>query len=253
MMKFVRFKTGDVEKKGIYEDGLIKRIFGSIFHEYIVTDEEYNLEEVHILPPVMPSKIVCIGRNYSDHAKELGNEVPAEPMIFLKPSTSLACHESVIIYPECSSKVDHESELAVVIGKTCKDASPESASDYILGYTCFNDITARDIQKKENKFTRAKSFDTFAPMGPFLETRLDNSNTGIKCLVNGEVKQDGNTSDMVFNVEYLISFISGIMTLLPGDVIATGTPAGVGELQPGDIVEVEVEGIGTLRNYVHKK
>lgn len=251
-MKFVRFKTGEVEKKGIFEDGLIKRIFGSIFHEYIVTDEEYNLEEVHILPPVMPSKIVCVGRNYADHARELGNEVPSEPMIFMKPSTALASHESVVVYPDCSSKVDYEAELAVVIGKTCKDVPPEEASDYILGYSCFNDVTARDIQKKENKFTRAKSFDTFAPMGPFLATGLDHSDADVKCRVNGELKQDGNTCDMVFGVEHLISFVSGIMTLLPGDVIATGTPAGVGELKPGDIVEVEVGGIGVLRNYVHK-
>jgi 2-keto-4-pentenoate hydratase/2-oxohepta-3-ene-1,7-dioic acid hydratase in catechol pathway len=252
-MKLLRFKTGNIEKKGIYEDGVIKRIFGSVFHEYTVTDEVYNFDEVQILPPVLPSKIVCVGRNYSDHAKELGNSVPDEPMLFLKPSTALNSHESVIIYPEVSKRVDFEAELGVVIGKKCKSVSAQNALDYVLGYTCFNDITARDIQKKENKFTRAKSFDSFAPVGPVIETNLTPENLRVVCRVNGEIKQNGNTKDMVFDVKMLISFISHVMTLLPGDLVATGTPSGVGQLSPGDIVEVDIENIGVLRNYVHKQ
>lgn len=252
-MKLLRFKTGNIEKKGIFEDGVIKRIFGSVFHQYTVTDEVYNLDEVQILPPVLPSKIVCVGRNYSDHAKELGNSVPDEPMLFLKPSTALNSHESVIIYPDVSERVDFEAELGVVICKKCRQVASAEALDYVLGYTCFNDITARDIQKKENKFTRAKSFDSFAPVGPWIETNLTPGNVNIVCRVNGEIKQKGNTKDMIFDAATLISFISHVMTLLPGDIIATGTPAGVGELSPGDIVEVDIEHIGVLRNYVHKQ
>ncbi len=252
-MKLLRFKTGNIEKKGIFEDGVIKRIFGSVFHEYTVTDEIYNLDEVQILPPILPSKIVCVGRNYSDHAKELGNSVPDEPMLFLKPSTALNSHESVIIYPEVSERVDFEAELGAVVCKKCRRVSTAEALDYVLGYTCFNDVTARDIQKKENKFTRAKSFDSFAPVGPWIETNLTPGNLNIICRVNGDIKQKGNTKDMIFDTATLISFISHVMTLLPGDIIATGTPAGVGELSPGDIVEVDIEHIGVLRNYVHKQ
>ncbi|MGA1846161.1 fumarylacetoacetate hydrolase family protein [Deferribacter abyssi] len=253
-MKLLRFKTGDVEKKGVYIDGKVRRVLGSFFDSFAVIDEVYEYDEIHFLPPVIPSKIVCIGRNYVDHAKELGNDVPEEPLIFLKPNSALNYHEGIIIYPDQSKRVDYEAELAVVIKKRCKDVSEEEALDYILGYTCFNDVTARDIQKKENKFTRGKSFDTFAPLGPFIETEFGNFDSlFVKSYVNGELRQNGNTKDMIFKVPYLISFISKVMTLYPGDVIATGTPEGVGELKPGDVVEVEVEGIGKLRNYVSKE
>lgn len=249
-MKFLRFSKDKVEMKGIYEDGKIRRIFGSFFDNYTVSDEIYDEEEVTFLPPVIPSKFVCVGRNYAEHAKELGNEVPTEPLIFLKPSTAANAHKGDILYPPMSNKVDHEAELAVVIGKRCSQVSEKDAMKYVFGYTCLNDITARDIQKKENKFTRAKSFDTFAPFGPFIETEFDYENVGIRCRVNGEIRQDGNTKDMIFKIPYLISFISNVMTLLPGDVIATGTPSGVGGLNIGDTVEVEIDGIGKLVNYV---
>lgn len=249
-MKLLRFKTGKLEKKGILTDGKIKEITGSFFNEYSITNNEYALEDISILPPVMPSKLVCIGRNYADHAKELGNDVPEAPLMFLKPSTAVIGNDDNIEYPSCSERVDHEAELGVIIKKTCKKVSEADAMEYVLGYTCVNDITARDIQKKENKFTRAKGFDTFAPMGPVIETDLDPSAVNVKCRVNGETVQDGNSRDMIFNVPQLISFISNVMTLLPGDVIATGTPAGVNGLNKGDVVEVEVEGIGVLKNTV---
>ena len=251
-MKFVRFRDGKVEKKGIFINGKIKEITGSFFNEYTVTENIYDFDNVKILPPILPSKIVCIGRNYVAHAKELGNEIPEAPLMFLKPSTAVIGHRDNIIYPESSNHVDHEAELAVVIKRTCKKVSEDEALDYVLGYTCLNDVTARDIQKKENKFTRGKGFDTFAPMGPFIETELNPFNVNVKAYVNGKIRQDGNTKDMMFDVPTLISFISNVMTLLPGDVIATGTPEGVGQIQPGDIVEVEVEGIGKLTNSVTK-
>ena len=251
-MKFLRFKTGKVEKKGIFTDGKIKEITGSFFNDFTVTENTYSFEDVKILPPVLPSKIVCIGRNYVAHAKELGNEVPETPLMFLKPSTAVIGYDDAIIYPESSNHVDHEAELAVVIKRTCKKVSEEEALDYVLGYTCLNDVTARDIQKKENKFTRGKGFDTFAPVGPFIETELNPFDVNVRAYVNREIRQDGNTKNMMFNVAKLISFISNVMTLLPGDIIATGTPEGVGQLKVGDVVEIEVEGIGKLRNRVEK-
>jgi 2-keto-4-pentenoate hydratase/2-oxohepta-3-ene-1,7-dioic acid hydratase in catechol pathway len=176
--------------------------------------------------------------------------IPEEPLIFLKPSTSVIANKMKIIIPKMSKRVDYEGELAVVIGKRCKNVSPEEAKDYILGYSCFNDVTARDLQQKDVQYTRAKSFDTFAPYGPWLAIGIDPTNLKLVTRINGEVKQEGNTSDMIFSPFELVSFVSKIMTLLPGDVIATGTPAGVGKLNPGDRVEVEIENVGTLINYV---
>jgi 2-keto-4-pentenoate hydratase/2-oxohepta-3-ene-1,7-dioic acid hydratase in catechol pathway len=251
-MKFLRFKDGKVEKKGILIDDTIKEITGTFFGEFNITENTYDVDDVKILPPVMPSKLVCIGRNYAEHAKELGNEVPEAPLMFLKPSTAVIGNGDTIIYPESSQKVDHEAELAVVIKKKCKNVSEEEAFDYVLGYTCMNDVTARDIQKKENKFTRAKGFDTFAPIGPVIETDLNPESINVKCYINENIVQDGNSRDMIFNVPKLISFISKVMTLLPGDIIATGTPSGAGPLSIGDIVEIEVEGIGRLTNIVGK-
>jgi 2-keto-4-pentenoate hydratase/2-oxohepta-3-ene-1,7-dioic acid hydratase in catechol pathway len=194
-----------------------------------------------------------VGRNYAEHARELNNEVPTEPLIFLKPSTAANAHKGDILYPEYSKQVDFEAELAVVIGQKCSRVSKKDALRYVFGYTCINDITARDIQKRENKFTHAKSFDTFAPFGPFIETDFNFENVGIRSYVNGELRQNGNTKDMIFDIPTLISFISNIMTLLPGDVIATGTPSGVGSLNVGDTVEVEIEGVGRLVNYVKQR
>jgi 2-keto-4-pentenoate hydratase/2-oxohepta-3-ene-1,7-dioic acid hydratase in catechol pathway len=198
-----------------------------------------------------PSKIVCVGRNYAEHAKELGNEVPKAPLLFLKaPSAVIANGESIVI-PAQSNQVEHEGELAVVIGRDCKDiADNEDPFQYVLGYTCLNDVTARDIQRADVQFTRGKSFDTFCPIGPHIETELDVSDLRVTTAVNGEIRQDGRTSQMVFPVEFLIRYISRQMTLKAGDVIATGTPSGVAKMNAGDVCEVTVEGIGTLRNEV---
>ena len=197
-----------------------------------------------------PSKIVCVGRNYADHAKELGNEVPAEPILFLKPPSAVIGHGATIVLPPQSQRVEHESELAIVVGKEARKVSAARWRDYVQGFTCANDVTARDLQKKDVQFTRGKSFDTFCPLGPWIETDLDPSALRVTARVNGAIRQDGNTRQMIFPPPVLLEFITSIMTLLPGDVILTGTPAGVGPLLAGDTVEVEIEGIGTLRNVV---
>jgi len=198
-----------------------------------------------------PSKIVCVGRNYAEHAAELGNEVPKEPLLFLKAPSALIRHEEAIRIPSQSSQVEHEGELAVIIGTACKDiGDDEDPFQFVKGYTCLNDVTARDIQRSDVQFTRGKSFDTFCPVGPAIVQNLDVSDVRVTCSVNGEVKQDGRTSQMVFPVDFLIRYISRQMTLNPGDVIATGTPSGVSKLNPGDVCEVTIEGIGTLRNTV---
>jgi 2-keto-4-pentenoate hydratase/2-oxohepta-3-ene-1,7-dioic acid hydratase in catechol pathway len=204
----------------------------------------------HVLAPAVPTKIVAVGRNYADHARELGNEPPAEPIIFLKPATALLASDGTIIRPQVSERVDFEGELAIVIGRIAKDIRRDEWRDVVRGFTCANDVTARDLQKRDVQFTRAKSFDTFCPLGPCIETDLDPSRLSIRTRVNGVVRQDGNTSQMIFPCDQLLEFITSVMTLLPGDVVLTGTPAGVGPLAAGDTVEVEIEGIGTLRNVV---
>ena len=199
----------------------------------------------------LPSKIICVGRNYADHAAELGNEVPKEPLLFLKAPSALARDRDEIVIPQQSQQVEHEGELAVIIGRGCKDLSEsEDPLEYVLGYACLNDVTARDIQRKDVQFTRGKSFDTFCPIGPVIETELDVSDLRVTCSVNGEIRQDGRTSQMVFPVDFLIRYISRQMSLTAGDVIATGTPSGVSKLNPGDVCEVTIDGIGTLRNTV---
>lgn len=203
-----------------------------------------------LLPPVAPSKIVAVGRNYADHAKELGNETPSEPIIFLKPPTAVLPPNGTIVRPPQSDRVDFEGELAIVIGREARNVSRANWREYVRGFTCANDVTARDLQKRDVQFTRGKSFDTFCPLGPCIETDIDPSNVSIQTRVNGQVKQNGRTSDMVFGCDALIEFVTSVMTLLPGDVILTGTPAGVGPLKSGDTVEVEIAGIGTLRNVV---
>ena len=203
-----------------------------------------------LLPPVTPSKIVCVGRNYADHAKELGNEAPSEPILFLKPPSALLAPGGTIVRPSASQRVDFEGELAIVIGRTAKDVRAKDWRDYVRGFACANDVTARDLQKKDVQFTRGKGFDTFCPIGPCIEDDLDVSDLRVTTRVNGETRQDGRTSQMIFPPAVMIEFISAIMTLLPGDVILTGTPAGVGPLNAGDAVEVEIEGIGVLRNVV---
>jgi len=199
----------------------------------------------------LPSKIICVGRNYADHAAELGNEVPKQPLLFLKAPSAIVFDGDEIVLPAISVQVEHEAELAVVIGRDCKDISDsEDPFQYVRGYTCLNDVTARDLQKADIQFTRAKSFDTFCPVGPHIETELDVGNVGITCRVNGELRQHGRTTQMVFSVEFLIRYISRQMTLKAGDVIATGTPSGVSKLIAGDVCEVEIDGIGVLKNVI---
>ena len=201
--------------------------------------------------PIRPSKIVCVGRNYREHAAELGNKMPDEPLLFLKAPSAIIYSGDEIVLPSASQQVEHEGELGVVIGRVARNIpSDEDPLSYVLGYTCVNDVTARDLQRKDVQFTRGKSFDTFCPVGPWIETDIDPGNVVVETRLNGEVKQKGNTADMAFPVAFLIRYISEIMTLYPGDLIATGTPAGVSRMKPGDIVEVEVAGIGILQNRV---
>lgn len=211
----------------------------------------FAVDEVSLLAPVVPSKIVCVGRNYREHAAELGNKMPDEPLLFLKAPSAVIGSDEQIVLPAASQQVEHEGELGVVIGRHArKISSSEDPLSYVFGYTCVNDVTARDLQRKDVQFTRGKSFDTFCPVGPWIETDIDPSNVAVETRLNGEVKQKGNTADMAFPVTFLIRYISEIMTLYPGDLIATGTPAGVSRMKPGDTVEVEVQGIGVLRNDV---
>ena len=223
------------------------------FGELEPTGVALDLADVKILSPVLPSKVVCVGKNYADHAKELGGEVPAEPVIFIKPNTTVIGENDAIVLPPQSSNVHHEVELAVVISHLCKNVTVERAHEVILGYTIANDVTARDLQNSDGQWTRAKSFDTFCPLGPWIETELDPDNVELTCQVNGEVRQSGTTKEIVRTAHEMVAWISTVMTLLPGDVILTGTPAGVGPLTAGDIVEVTISGIGTLSNPVVKK
>jgi 2-keto-4-pentenoate hydratase/2-oxohepta-3-ene-1,7-dioic acid hydratase in catechol pathway len=215
------------------------------------TTTSLPLSEVKLFAPVTPSKIVCVGRNYREHAAELGNKVPEEPLLFLKAPSALIASGDNIQLPTASQQVEHEGELGVVIGRTAsKLTEDDNPLDYVFGYTCVNDVTARDLQRKDVQFTRGKSFDTFCPVGPWIETELDPTNITVTTRLNSEIKQQGNTADMAFPVAFLIRYISEIMTLYPGDLIATGTPAGVSRMKDGDVVEVEVAGIGVLRNQV---
>lgn len=219
-------------------------------HDGRISESHEVPEHATILIPVLPGKIVCVGRNYADHAKELGNETPADPILFFKPPSSLLAPGGTIVRPGQSQRVDFEGELAIVIGRVATQIPAARWRDYVRGFSCANDVTARDLQKKDVQFTRAKGFDTFCPIGPCIEDDLDVSDLRLTTRVNGEVRQDGRTSEMIFSPAFLLEYISAIMTLMPGDVILTGTPAGVGPLSAGETVEVEVEGIGVLRNAV---
>lgn len=243
-IKIGRFKKGE------------KVFFGLITGDYVYdlsqgSSEKYQLFELQILPPTLPSKIIGVGLNYRDHAEELKMPLPEEPLIFIKPSTAIIGHEDYILLPSESKEVHYEGELAIVISKEIyRPRNYKEAEEAILGYTCFNDVTARDLQRKDKQWTRSKSFNTFAPIGPFIVKDLDTSDLKIQTRLNGKVVQNSSTKELIFKPVELVYFISHIMTLLPGDVIATGTPPGVGPLNPGDTVEVEIEGIGVLRNYV---
>ncbi len=249
-MKFTRFERQGAVSYGVVEDNIVYRIDGDIFSDYRVTEERYKLSDIKILAPCKPSKIVAVGINYRDHATEMKHDLPEEPVIFIKPATTVIGPEDAIIMPAASRRVDYEAELALVIGKQAKNVEPEEALRYVLGATCLNDVTARDLQKKDGQWTRAKSFDTFAPMGPFIVTGVDYNNIDIELVLNGETKQKSNTAYFITNAQKIVSYISKIMTLNPGDVISTGTPSGVGPMSKGDIVEVRLQGIGILRNRV---
>jgi 2-keto-4-pentenoate hydratase/2-oxohepta-3-ene-1,7-dioic acid hydratase in catechol pathway len=241
-MKICRFEYKNEIKSGVLE---------SVYGKVIVDDtkEVVALSDVKMLLPTIPTKIICVGRNYAEHAKELGNEVPTEPLLFLKANSTLILHEENIVIPPQSNQVEHEGELAVVIRRICKNiADDENPLEYVLGYTCLNDVTARDVQRKDVQFTRGKSFDTFCPILNYIETDLDVSDLRVQTRVNGIIKQDGKTSQMVFDVPFLVRYISNQMTLNVGDIIATGTPSGVSKMVSGDICEVEIEGIGVLSN-----
>ncbi len=251
-MRIVRFETKDGKKPkyGWLLDDKVGEIGGNLYGRYRRNEAQTPLSEVRLLSPCEPSKIVCVGRNYVEHAKELGNEVPKVPLIFLKPPSSIIGSGEAILLPPQSAQVEHEAELVVVIGKRGKNVTAENAKKYILGYTVGNDVTARDLQKTDGQWTRAKGFDTFCSFGPWIDTEFDPADAVITCRVNGQMRQMASTRDMVFNVGVLIAYISSVMTLEPGDLIFTGTPSGVGELKNGDKVEVEIEGLGSLSNPV---
>ena len=249
-MKFVRFLSNAKPVYGIVEGNTVRQIEGSPFTEYAVTTISHDLANLKILPPCEPSKIVCLALNYRKHAAELGKGLPPEPELFIKPSTAVVGHGDNIIYSRETSKVGFEAELGVVIKKTAKNVPEDKVCDYIAGYTCFNDVSARDIQKREGHRTRAKSFDTFAPLGPFLVMEIDPSNLQIRSYLNGSVRQSSTTADLIFDVKTMVSFISRSMTLLPGDVIGTGTPENVGLMVPGDVIEIEIENVGRLKNTI---
>jgi 2-keto-4-pentenoate hydratase/2-oxohepta-3-ene-1,7-dioic acid hydratase in catechol pathway len=249
-VRLCRFRHGDRIATGLLQGDYVLPLRGTFFEDPVPTGEEVPLDAVRLLAPVLPSKIVAVGRNYADHAEELGNPMPEEPMIFLKPSTSVIGAGDDIPYPEQSTRVDHEAELAVVVGRLARRVPLEEVGKFVLGYTCANDVTARDLQEQDGQWTRAKSFDGFCPLGPWVETELNPLDLAVECRVNGDTRQAGRTSQIAFGPAELIEFVSRVMTLLPGDVVLTGTPAGVGPLQVGDRVEVEVEGIGVLQNGV---
>lgn len=249
-MRIVRFRKDGMTGYGIVDDEVVYQVEGGLSQAAMTRDRVGRLSELDLLAPAEPSKIIGIGKNYLAHAAELSSEVPDEPLMFLKPPTAVIGPDDTIICPSLSERVDHEGELAVVIGRRARNVPAEQALDYVRGYTCGNDVTARDLQRRENQWVRGKGFDTFCALGPWIETDLNPYAVTVVTRVNGEVRQEGNTADMIFDVPTLIATASRVMTLLPGDVIMTGTPSGVGPILPGDSVEVDVEGIGVLRNHV---
>ena len=249
-MRIVRFVAGKQPRYGVVEDTVVREIHGDIFGKFAVTGRTHSLKRIRLLAPTEPSKIVGIGLNYRDHAEELKLQAPDEPIIFLKSPSATLPHRGQIIYPKSCGRLDYEAELGIVVKRTARAVPVEKAHRYILGYVCFNDVTARDLQRKDGQWTRSKSFDTFAPFGPWVETDLDLSDAPIRAFLNGVIRQESNINDLIFEVPYLIHFVSTVMTLYPGDVITTGTPSGIGPMRPGDTIEIEVEGIGRLSNTV---
>lgn len=261
-MRIARFTVGTADPRfgvvdgiapdGATDDAVVAVLEGDpLYRPAQLTGASVPLADVRLLSPVIPrSKVVGIGRNYAEHAAELGHEVPSEPLMFLKPNTSVVGPDDAVVLPPQSTEVHHEAELAVVIGRICKDVPVERADEVVFGYTCADDVTARDLQRSDGQWARAKGFDTFCPLGPWLATGLDPTDLAVQCRVNGQPRQDGRTSQMVHDVASLVAAVSAAFTLLPGDILLTGTPAGVGPMRPGDVVEIEIEGIGTLRHGV---
>ncbi|MBW2623819.1 MAG: fumarylacetoacetate hydrolase family protein [Deltaproteobacteria bacterium] len=251
-MKIVRFIADgeDQARIGLLEEETVFETSGGIFGPYKKTGASFAADQVSFLAPCDPSKVVCVGLNYKDHAEESSSDLPEEPLLFLKPSSAVIGPGDDIVLPSNSRRIDFEAELAVVMGKRAKGVSQAESLEYVLGYTCLNDVSARDFQMKDGQWTRAKGHDTFCPMGPAIVTGLDPTDLAVQAVSNGEIKQDSRTSFLIFNVPHLIEYISRIMTLEPGDIIATGTPAGVGPLAAGDTIEIKVEGVGSLVNPV---
>ncbi len=248
-MKIYRFRYRKRILQGVLKEEFLFPIVGSVFGDFRLATSPVPIGDVRVLPPVLPTKIVGIGRNYRDHAQELGNPLPEEPLVFLKPPTAVIGHLDAVVMPPVSARVDYEGEVGVVIRKKARSLGDDDPVDgYILGYTAFNDVTARDLQAKDVQFTRAKGFDTFAAVGPCVATGLDPASIRLKTFLNGKLVQSGTTASLIFSIPYLVRFLSRIMTLNPGDIIATGTPAGVGPVSPGDRVDVQIEGIGVLSN-----
>jgi len=249
-MKIVRFAVDGTAEYGLLKDKSVQAIEGKPFSQLKLTDRHYQRHQVKLLAPCEPSKIIAMGLNYHSYASELNLPLPNSPLTFLKPSTAVIGPGDDIVYPSASHRVDYEGELAVVIKKPVWRVKAEDALDCVFGYACFNDVTARDLQNHDGQWTRAKGFDTFAAIGPWIETELDPSNVSLETYLNGKLKQQGNTSDLIYSIPEIINFISNVMTLLPGDIIATGTPSGVGPMYPGDTVEVRIPMVGILRNFV---
>ncbi len=249
-MRIVRVYHKGKSNWGVIRKEAVHLLDGTPFGRIRYSGHTVAQKNMKLLPPAIPSKIIMVGLNYKDHTKELGMLIPKEPVIFLKPPTALAGPHQNIIYPEHVKRLDYEAELALIIKKEARNIEEDKAGDYILGYTCCNDVTARDLQKKDGQWTRAKSFDTFCPLGPHIETEIHPENLAVRSYLNGRLRQNSSTLNFIFSINYLVSFISSIMTLLPGDVISTGTPKGVGKMKPGDIIEIEISGIGRLKNQV---
>jgi 2-keto-4-pentenoate hydratase/2-oxohepta-3-ene-1,7-dioic acid hydratase in catechol pathway len=251
-MRLLRFRHGDRIATGVADthDDTVRVLAGTFFEDPLPTGEELPLEGLHLLAPMLPSKLVCVGKNYAAHAAEWGQTVPEEPLLFLKPSTAVLGPNDPITLLPISRRIDYEGELVVVIGRLAKDIKAEDAYRVILGYTCGNDVTLRTLQRSDDQWTRAKGFDGSAPIGPWIETDIDPNDVVVETRLNGEVRQHASSVDMVYGVATLVEYITSFMTLLPGEMIMTGTPEGVGKLTPGDLVEVEVEGLGTLANTV---
>jgi len=256
-LRIVRFSVQGKVKYGVFEGDVIRGLRGSPFARFKssgsfhkLDGSTYKLAEVRLLAPCTPSKIVALGLNYRLHAEEAKMSLPSVPLIFLKPSTAVIGPDDKIVLPPDSGRVDYEGELGIVIGRKMKDVPRNGVNDHILGYTCVNDVSERHVQKADGQWTRAKGYDTFAPIGPWIETEVSPDDLKVETYLNGELRQSARTSELIFGVAELLSFISGVMTLLPGDIIATGTPSGIGRMSPGDVVEVKIEGIGTLRNFV---